>query len=67
MHHSFTIEILSPTKTSWSFYEVLDETLDGVQSHVYCVRKAFPNCAVRAIDTATGQIISMLKSPCAGD
>jgi hypothetical protein len=61
MQHSFKIEVLSPTKSDWSFYEALDETLDGIQSHVYCVRKAFPSFAVRAIDSATGQIVSMLK------
>jgi hypothetical protein len=61
MHHSFTIEVLSPTKADWRFYEALEDTLDGIQSHVYCVRKAFPSFAVRAIDTTTGQIVSMLK------
>lgn len=67
MQHLFTIEVLSPTETNWSFYEALDETFAGIQSHVYCVRKAFPNFAVRAIDTATGQIVSMLKSQHADD
>ena len=67
MQHAFTIEVLSPTKTDWSFYEALDETLDGIQAHVYCVRKAFPSFAVRAIDTASGQIVSMLKGQYSDD
>lgn len=61
MQHTFTIEVLSPSRTDWRFYEALEETLDGIQSHVYCIRKAFPTCAVRAIDTSTGQIVSMIK------
>ena len=61
MRYSFTIEVLKPARTDWLFYEALDETLDGVQSHVYCIRKAFPSCAVRAIDAATGQIVSMVN------
>ena len=60
MQSSFTIEVLSPTRTDWSFYEALEETLDGIQSHVFCIRKAFPGLAVRAIDSK-GQIVSMIK------
>lgn len=61
IHHNFTIEVLSPTRADWRFYEALEDTVEGIRSHVYCVRKAFPNFAVRAIDTASGQIVSMIN------
>lgn len=67
LNHSFTIEVLSPTRTDWRFYEAMEDSLEAVQSHVYCIRKAFPDFAVRAIDSATGQIVSMLKGQYADD
>lgn len=61
MQQSFNIELLSPGRAGWSFYESLQETTDGIQTHLYCIRKAFPNCAVRAIETTTGEIVKMIN------
>lgn len=61
MQYSFTIEVLSPGGIQWQFYESLEDTLAGLLTHVYCVRKAFPSCAVRAIDMATGQVVNLIR------
>lgn len=61
MQHSFNIEVLSPGGTGWRFYESLEETDDGIQTHLYCIRKAFPSCAVRATEAMTGEVVKMIR------
>jgi hypothetical protein len=61
MQHSITIEVLSPTKLQWCFYEEYEDTLAGAKEHLFCVRKAFPDIAIRAIDKTTGIVLEVIK------
>lgn len=63
----FSIEVLSPTQATWQPYESIDDTLEGVKTYLFCMRKAFPNFSVRAIETTTGQVIQTLNSPFANE
>ena len=42
MQLHYQIEILSPTRPTWEPYEMLKESLDDLESYVFCLRKAFP-------------------------
>lgn len=67
MKQSYTIEVLSPSKFDWSFYEDYMDTVEGAREHLFCVRKAFPMYSVRAIDRITGKVFAMIKGAYADD
>jgi len=61
MQLHYQIEILSPTRPTWEPYEMLKESLDDLESYVFCLRKAFPSFSVRVVDMTTGNVLKLFN------
>lgn len=67
MNFHYQIEILSPTRPTWQPYETLKESIDDLEAHLFCLRKAFPSFSVRVVDMASGNVLKLFNGDFAAE